>query len=80
MLRSGADGHVGPEDADVLLRLHDLDGPLLVIGADDRLDEVLGDLRGGGDGAVPVEADDATERGQRIHVVCRDERLVDVVG
>ncbi len=41
---------------------------------------MLGDLRGGGHGAVPVEADDAAERGQRIDVVRGQERLVDVVG
>ena len=75
----GSDGCVGPEETDVLLDLHDLHGSLIVSGADDGLDEVLGDLLGDLDGAVPVEADDASERGEGIHVVCGHERIVDVV-
>ena len=76
----GADGTVGPEQADVLLDLHDLNRALLVIGADDGLDEVLGDLLGDLHRAGPVEADDAAEGGEGIDVVRRHERVVDVVG
>ena len=37
----GSDRCVGPEKTDILLDLHDLDGALIVSGADDGLDEVL---------------------------------------
>ena len=80
VLLGRAYGGLGPEEAYVLLGLHYLRRALLVVGADDGLHEVLGDLLGGGHVAVPVQADDASERRERIHVVGGDESVVDAVG